>query len=195
MDLRERNVQLEMDKFGMEKELSKLKTRLVEREIDWLEYQSFKLQLLGGKAQKEYFANINQEQSKIHYQLRAEKSQQTFHKQWRHHAFFAGMLFSLLLVLSFGWYSGYMGIQSFGVKEFSEPSVFLDKQVYKVGEPVYIHILPKDTPYMLTIIDGNTETTPTAQIFTPLHPGEYQAIVMVEWKGILKKFEIPFKVG
>ncbi|MEK6963881.1 MAG: hypothetical protein AABX70_05620 [Nanoarchaeota archaeon] len=191
---RQQAVQLEVDKFGMEKELSKLKSRLIERELSWPEYQSFKSQLLGNRSEKQYFFEMNQQISRLKQYKEWQKRKENHHRQMKHHFFFAGMLFFFIAALIVGWYQGWAGIQGFTIKEFAEPSVFLDKMVYQVGEPVYIHVLPKETPYMLTIVKGQETFSPVAQVFVPKEPGEYQLQVMVEWKTELKKVEIPFKV-
>ncbi|HLD04639.1 MAG TPA: hypothetical protein VJG90_02870 [Candidatus Nanoarchaeia archaeon] len=194
MDFRKQIVQLEMDKFGMDKELSRLKTRLVERELSWPEYQTFKYQLLGGKSHQKYFSDINRQVALLQFQQKQEKNQQELHRHTRHHFFFAGMVFFFIATLVVGWYQGWAGIQGFTVKEFTEPIVFLDKTVYQVGEPVYIHVLPKEAPYMLTLVKDSVMFNPTAQVFVPQEPGDYHLQVVVEWKEELKKVEILFKV-
>ncbi len=194
LDPKQRIVQLEVDKFGMEKELSKLKSRLVERELSWPEYQSFKSQLLGNQLEKQYFFEMNQQINGLKQYKEWQKRKEDHYRQMRHHFFFAGMMFFFIAALVVGWYQGWAGIQGFAIKQFAEPSVFLDKTVYQVGEPVYIHVLPKEVPYMLTIVKGDKVFNPTAQVFVPQEPGDYHLQVMVEWKKELKKVKIPFKV-
>lgn len=194
IDPQKQIIQMEMDKFGMEKELSKLKSRLIERELSWPQYRSFKTQLLQGKQEREYFSDMNAKIGSLKAWSELQRKKEIHHKQVKHHFFFAGMLFFLIVTLGVGWYQGWAGVQGFTIKQFAEPNVFLDKSLYQVGEPVYIHVLPKDTPYMLTIIDEESEWTPRIDIFTPDHKGAYTIQVVIEWHGELKTFEKSLQV-
>lgn len=190
-DFERKIAQLEMDKFAMEKELSRLKERLVNEDLAWLEYQAFRSQLLSRKTEKQYFIDANRQILQLRQWMEVQKRRQPHQKHQSF--FFAGMLFFFIAALFLGWYAGFAGTEGFVVHKTAQLNVFLDKDTYKVGESVYIRIVPK-VPFMTRILHNGEEITLPGQIFRPNKPGTYQIEVWAEKDG-LKSFKREFTVA
>ena len=192
-ELQRKLVQIEIDKFAMEKQLSSLKHRLVAGEFSWPEYQAFKAQLLEGKNERQYFAEANQQVQTIRTWL-DYKNQSLPHKQ---HFFFAGLLVFFLLALITAWQFGTPGTESFVIKESKEntiaSSAALDRQVFVLGEPVNIRISPENTPYILSVTHNDQQIAFSEPVFIPEETGNYQVIAWLEADN-LEEFRLDFVV-